>query len=92
MLYEVITIKIMGDNLDTLARIGEEIESAVSGVPGTLSAFAERVTGGNYFDYNIRRREAARYGLTVSDVQDVIMSALGGMNVTQKVEGLERYP
>jgi Cu(I)/Ag(I) efflux system membrane protein CusA/SilA len=85
-------IKIMGDNLDTLARIGEEIESAVSGVPGTLSAFAERVTGGNYFDYNIRRREAARYGLTVSDVQDVIMSALGGMNVTQTVEGLERYP
>jgi len=85
-------IKIMGDNLDTLARIGEEIESAVSGVPGTLSAFAERVTGGNYFDYEIRRKEAARYGLTVSDVQDVIMSALGGMNVTQTVEGLERYP
>jgi Cu(I)/Ag(I) efflux system membrane protein CusA/SilA len=85
-------IKIMGDDLDTLARIGEEIESAVSGVPGTLSAFAERVTGGNYFDYNIRRREAARYGLTVSDIQDVIMSALGGMNVTQTVEGLERYP
>ncbi|MGA7104063.1 MAG: efflux RND transporter permease subunit [Candidatus Deferrimicrobiaceae bacterium] len=85
-------IKVLGDDLDTLARIGEEIESAVSGVPGTLSAFAERVTGGNYFDYEIRRKEAARYGLTVSDVQDVIMSALGGMNVTQTVEGLERYP
>ncbi|MGA6993895.1 MAG: CusA/CzcA family heavy metal efflux RND transporter, partial [Candidatus Deferrimicrobiaceae bacterium] len=85
-------IKVLGDDLDTLARIGEEIESAVSGVPGTLSAFAERVTGGNYFDFEIRRKEAARYGLTVSDVQDVIMSALGGMNVTQTVEGLERYP
>jgi Cu(I)/Ag(I) efflux system membrane protein CusA/SilA len=85
-------IKVLGDDLDTLARIGEEIESAVSGVPGTLSAFAERVIGGNYFDYEIRRKEAARYGLTVSDVQDVIMSALGGMNVTQTVEGLERYP
>jgi Cu(I)/Ag(I) efflux system membrane protein CusA/SilA len=85
-------IKIMGENLDTLARLGEQVESAVSGVPGTLSAFAERITGGNYFDFEIRRREAARYGLTVSDVQDVIMSALGGMNVTQTVEGLERYP
>ena len=85
-------IKVMGEDLDTLARLGERIESAVSGVPGTLSAFAERITGGNYFDFEIRRREAARYGLTVSDVQDVIMSALGGMNVTQTVEGLERYP
>ncbi|HEY5765327.1 MAG TPA: CusA/CzcA family heavy metal efflux RND transporter, partial [Candidatus Deferrimicrobiaceae bacterium] len=85
-------IKIMGDDLDTLVRLGEQIEGAVSRVPGTLSAFAERTTGGNYFDYDIRRREAARYGLTVSDVQDVIMSALGGMNVTQTVEGLERYP
>ncbi len=85
-------IKVMGEDLDILARLGEQIESAVSEVPGTLSAFAERITGGNYFDYEIRRREAARYGLTVSDVQDVIMSALGGMNVTQTVEGLERYP
>ncbi len=85
-------IKILGDDLDTLVRLGEQVESAVSGVPGTLSAFAERITGGNYFDYAIDRREAARYGLTVGDVQDVIMSALGGMNVTQTVEGLERYP
>jgi Cu(I)/Ag(I) efflux system membrane protein CusA/SilA len=85
-------IKIMGDDLDTLVRLGEQIEGAVSRVPGTLSVFAERTTGGNYFDYDIRRKDAARYGLTVSDVQDVIMSALGGMNVTQTVEGLERYP
>ncbi len=85
-------IKIMGEDLDTLVRLGEQVESAVSGLPGTLSAFAERITGGNYFDYVIRREEAARYGLTVADVQDVIMSALGGMNVTHTVEGLERYP
>jgi Cu(I)/Ag(I) efflux system membrane protein CusA/SilA len=85
-------IKIMGDDLDTLVQLGEQVESAVRGVDGTLSAFSERITGGNYFDYDIRRREAARYGLTVADVQDVIVSALGGMNVTQTVEGLERYP
>jgi Cu(I)/Ag(I) efflux system membrane protein CusA/SilA len=85
-------IKIMGDDLDTLASLGEQVEAVVSKVPGTLSAYAERITGGNYFDYDIRREEAARYGLTVGDVQDVIMSALGGMNVTTTVEGLERYP
>ncbi len=85
-------IKIMGDDLDTLVRLGEQVESVVSKVPGTLSAYAERITGGNYLDYDIRRKEAARYGLTVGDVQDVISSALGGMNVTTTVEGLERYP
>jgi Cu(I)/Ag(I) efflux system membrane protein CusA/SilA len=61
-------------------------------VPGTLSVYAERVTGGNFLDYEIRRDEAARYGLTVGDVQDIIMTAVGGMNITQTVEGLERYP
>jgi Cu(I)/Ag(I) efflux system membrane protein CusA/SilA len=85
-------IKIMGDDLDSLVRLGEQVEAVVSRVPGTLSAYAERITGGNYFDYDIRRKEAARYGLTVGDVQDVISSAVGGMNVTTTVEGLERYP
>ncbi|MCL5966841.1 MAG: efflux RND transporter permease subunit [Deltaproteobacteria bacterium] len=85
-------IKVMGNDLDTLVRIGEQVQSVVSTVPGTVSAFAERTTGANYFDYDIRRKEAARYGLTVADMQDVIASALGGMNVTQTVEGLERYP
>jgi Cu/Ag efflux pump CusA len=61
-------------------------------VPGTLSVYAERITGGNILDYDIKRREAARYGLSVGDVQDIIMSAVGGMNITQTVEGLERYP
>jgi Cu(I)/Ag(I) efflux system membrane protein CusA/SilA len=85
-------IKVMGDDLDTLVSIGKQIEATVRDVPGTLSAFAERVTGGNYIDFHIDREAAARYGLTVGDVQDVIMSAIGGMNVTFTVEGLERYP
>jgi Cu(I)/Ag(I) efflux system membrane protein CusA/SilA len=85
-------IKIMGDNLDSLSAIGERIESAIRKVPGTLSVYSERTVGGNYLDYRIKREEAARYGLTVGDVEDVIASAVGGMNVTYTVEGLERYP
>jgi Cu(I)/Ag(I) efflux system membrane protein CusA/SilA len=84
-------IKIMGDDLQTLSDLGEEIEALVRTLPGTLSAFSERVTGGNYLDFVIDRAEVARYGLTVADVQDIIQSAIGGMNVTQTVEGLERY-
>jgi Cu(I)/Ag(I) efflux system membrane protein CusA/SilA len=85
-------IKIMGDNLDSLTAIGERIEASVRKVKGTLSVYAERVVGGNYIDYKIKREEAARYGLTVGDIQEVIMTALGGDNVTQTVEGLKRYP
>ncbi len=85
-------IKLMGSDLDELARVGEEVERIVREVPGTRSVYAERVTGGNYLDFDIDRFEAARYGMTVGDVQDIIMSAIGGMNVTQTVEGLERYP
>ncbi|PLX73934.1 MAG: CusA/CzcA family heavy metal efflux RND transporter [Desulfuromonas sp.] len=85
-------IKIMGDDLATLSRIGEEVEAVVRAIPGTLTAFSERVVGGYYLDYEIDRAALARYGLTVGDVQDIIQTALGGMNVTQTVEGLERYP
>ncbi|MGB8658381.1 MAG: CusA/CzcA family heavy metal efflux RND transporter [Candidatus Zixiibacteriota bacterium] len=85
-------IKIMGENLDSLTAIGERIEASVRKVKGTLSVYAERIVGGNYIDYKINRLEAARYGLTVGDVQEVIMSALGGDNVTSTVEGLQRYP
>ena len=85
-------IKIMGEDLTTLSRIGEEIEALVGTLPGTLSAYAERVVGGNYLDFTIDRAAAARYGLTVGDIQDVIQSAIGGMNIGQTVEGLERYP
>ncbi len=85
-------IKLMGEDLQTLSDLGERVEAVVRGVPGTLSVYAERVTGGNFLDYRINREEAARYGLTVGDVQDVILSAVGGMNITHTVEGLERYP
>ncbi len=85
-------IKLMGPDLQTLSDLGERVEAVVRTIPGTLSAFSERVTGGNYLDFQIRRGNLARYGLTIADVQDVIMTAIGGMNVTYTVEGLERYP
>lgn len=85
-------IKIMGPDLQILSDLGERIEALVRELPGTLSAFSERVVGGNYLDFIIDRAEVARYGLTVADVQEVIQAAIGGMNVTQTVEGLERYP
>ncbi|MBW2220749.1 MAG: efflux RND transporter permease subunit, partial [Deltaproteobacteria bacterium] len=85
-------IKLMGPDLEVLSELGARIEAMVKNIPGTLSAFSERVTGGNYLDFNIRRDKLARYGLTIEDVQEVIMTAIGGMNVTYTVEGLERYP
>jgi Cu(I)/Ag(I) efflux system membrane protein CusA/SilA len=85
-------VKVSGPDLKTLEAIGIEVEAAVKQVPNTLSAFAERAVGGNYVDFQINREEAARYGLTVDDINDVIQSALGGMTVTTTVEGLERYP
>ncbi|MBU0991414.1 MAG: efflux RND transporter permease subunit [Proteobacteria bacterium] len=85
-------IKLMGPDLSVLSDLGEKIEAVVKDIPGTLSAYSERVTGGNYFDFAINRDYIARYGLTVGDVQDVIMTAIGGMNITSTVEGLERYP
>ena len=85
-------IKLMGPDLDVLSDLGARIEAVVRDIPGTLSVYAERVTGGNYLDFTIDRTQIARYGLTVGDVQDVIMTAIGGMNVTFTVEGLERYP
>ena len=85
-------IKVAGPDLQTLERIGAEIEALLREAPGTLSVYAERVMGGNYLDFDIDRHEIARYGLTVGDVQDVIQSAIGGMNITWTVEGRERYP
>jgi len=85
-------IKIAGSDLEELGRIGERIESIVSGLPGTRSAIADRVTGGNYLDFDINRREIARHGLSVDDVQNTIESAIGGMNVSWSIEGRERYP
>jgi Cu(I)/Ag(I) efflux system membrane protein CusA/SilA len=85
-------IKVLGPDLKTIEKIGLEIEQALANVPGTKSAFAERLNEGYYLDLIINRREAARYGLMVGDVQAVITTAIGGETVTTTVEGRERYP
>ncbi|MDE0009061.1 MAG: efflux RND transporter permease subunit, partial [Gammaproteobacteria bacterium] len=85
-------IKIAGPDLAVLESLGKEVEQVVRSLPGTDSAYAERTMGGNYLDVTIDRDAIARYGLTVRDVQDVIGTAIGGMNITWAVEGLERYP
>ncbi len=87
-----IGIKVSGPDLKVLEEVGSDIEQALKQLPDTLSAFADKAAGGYYLDFDINREEAARYGLTTGDVQDVIQSAIGGMNITQTVEGLERYP
>jgi Cu(I)/Ag(I) efflux system membrane protein CusA/SilA len=85
-------IKLSGPDLVVLQELSEKIEGVMKDVPGTLSAFGDRAVGGYYLDFDINREQAARYGLTVGNVQDVIKTAIGGMNVTETVEGLERYP
>ncbi|MDQ6997820.1 MAG: efflux RND transporter permease subunit, partial [Mariprofundus sp.] len=87
-----IGIKVVGQDLAELQRIGKQIEEALKMMPETQSAMGDRAVGGYYLDIKINRKAASRYGLTVGDVQDVIQSAVGGMNITQTVEGLERYP
>ncbi len=85
-------IKVAGPDLNILQNIGEQIEKVAKNIPGTRSAYAERAVGGNYVDFKVDRDAIARYGLTVGDVQDVFMSAVGGMDISTAVEGLERYP
>ena len=85
-------VKLLGDDLETLSKVGIEIEGVLGTLPGTASVYSERVVGGNYINIRIRRADAARYGLNVVDIQAVVQSAIGGMNVTETVEGLERYP
>ncbi len=85
-------IKLMGEDLQVLSDLAEEVANVVREVKGTLSVFPEKTVGGNYLDIHIKREETMRYGLNVGDVQDIIKSAIGGMNVTTTVEGLERYP
>jgi len=87
-----IGIKIAGEKLSEIENIGTQIEKILLKVPGTTSAYAERVVGGRYVQIDIKREQAARYGLNIADVQDVISTAVGGVNVTQTIEGLERYP
>jgi Cu(I)/Ag(I) efflux system membrane protein CusA/SilA len=85
-------IKIMGPDLATIQQVGQRIEDIVRGVPGTTSVYAERTATGRYVDIDIDRVAAARYGLNIKDVQDIVGSAVGGMTVSYTVEGLERYP
>ena len=85
-------IKIFGADLNQIEKIARELEPVLQAVPGTRSVYGERVSGGFFVDFDLKRRELARYGLTVKEVQDVIMSAIGGENVTTTIEGRERYP
>ena len=85
-------VKVLGPDLVTIDRLAVEIERALKEVPGVTSAFAERLTGGRYVDVDIQREAAARYGLNIADVQSVIASAVGGMNVGEVVDGLQRFP
>jgi Cu(I)/Ag(I) efflux system membrane protein CusA/SilA len=85
-------IKVAGPDLEVIQEIGKRIEEVVQTVPGTVSAYSERVAGGRYVTVDIDRIAAARFGMNIADVQDVVSTALGGMKVTQTVEGLERYP
>jgi Cu(I)/Ag(I) efflux system membrane protein CusA/SilA len=85
-------IKISGPDLDTLEKLGEEAERIVKQVPGASSVIAERVTGGRYVDVKIDRLHAARYGLSINDIQATVSTAIGGDNVGEKIEGLARFP
>ncbi len=85
-------IKVSGPDLAEIQNIGKQLEDILIDVPGTISVYSERVAGGRYIKVDIRREKAARYGLNIADVQQVVATAVGGMNITQSVEGLERYP
>jgi Cu(I)/Ag(I) efflux system membrane protein CusA/SilA len=85
-------IKVAGPKLSVIQDIGKQLEEILKDVEGTASVYSERVAGGRYLNIDIDRAKAARFGLNIADIQQVITSAIGGMNVTQTVEGLERYP
>ncbi|HAQ35728.1 MAG TPA: CusA/CzcA family heavy metal efflux RND transporter, partial [Alphaproteobacteria bacterium] len=85
-------IKIAGPDLDVIADLGTQVEDIIAGIPGTASVYAERVTGGRFIDIEVNRSEAARFGMNIEDVHDIVRTAIGGMTITQTVEGRERYP
>jgi len=87
-----IGIKIAGPQLSVIQDIGKQLEKIIKDVPGTSSVYSERVAGGRYIKVDIQREKAARYGLNISYIQKIVSTAVGGMNVSQTVEGLERYP
>ena len=85
-------IKVLGPRLDEIEKIGRQLEEAIKPIRGTRSVYAERATTGYFLDFKVKREEAARYGLAIDDVQEIIQSAIGGMNLTTTIEGRERYP
>ncbi|ARU56775.1 CzcA family heavy metal efflux pump [Oleiphilus messinensis] len=85
-------IKVAGPSLSEIEKIGKRLEEVLPQVAGTASVYSERVAGGRYVKVDIDRKRAARFGLNVADIQDVVRTAIGGMNITETVEGLERYP
>jgi len=85
-------VKIAGPDLSVIQDIGKQVEVILKDVPGTASVYSERVAGGRYIKVDIQRAQAARYGLNIAEIQQVVATAIGGMNVTKTVEGLERYP
>ncbi|MDF1762702.1 MAG: efflux RND transporter permease subunit, partial [Oleibacter sp.] len=85
-------IKVAGPDLKVIEQIGRQLETVLKEVPGTASVYSERVAGGRYIKVDIQRQQAARYGLNIADIQQVVATAVGGMNVSQSVEGQERYP
>jgi Cu(I)/Ag(I) efflux system membrane protein CusA/SilA len=85
-------IKVFGSDLKQIESIGKQLEQIIQKIPGTRSVYGERVAGGYFVDFDLNRAEIARYGLTIKQVQDVIMTAIGGENVTTTIEGRERYP
>lgn len=87
-----IGIKITGPSLSEIQKIGKQLDGVLKNVPGTASVYADRSVGGRYININIDRKSAARFGLNIKDVQDVVRTAIGGMNVTETIEGRERFP
>ncbi len=85
-------IKVAGPELAGIQQVGQQLETILAAVPGTASVYSERVAGGRYIRVDIQRERAARFGLNIADVQQVVATAIGGVNITQTVEGLERYP
>ena len=85
-------VKVSGEDLEVIETIGREVEKAVMQVPGTQSAYSERVTGGRYIEITPDRLAAARLGLNITDINQIVSAAVGGMNISETIEGLERYP
>ena len=85
-------IKILGPDLNTIQELGQQVEAAIKEIPGTASVYAERTAGGYFLDFELKRSELARYGLSVAQAEEIITSAVGGENIATTIEGRERYP